>query len=243
MATIPNPGAVDDSELVDQHLLLAGKLHQKTLELETLRAEFDKRVAERTAELAAENAKLVEEVRARRRAESRLQAMVDRDSLTGLYNRRYFEQAVAREIARARRERASFGIVFADADNFKEVNDAHGHAAGDAVLVTLGRHLQSCVRMEDIVSRYGGEEFIVLLVRAGLEGIVVAAERMRSGVTALHVPASGQPVSAPTLSIGAAAWPDHGRDAEALIRAADAALDRAKRAGRNRVEVAGPESA
>jgi diguanylate cyclase (GGDEF)-like protein len=211
--------------------------------LGALNTEIDRRVTERTAALAAENAKLVEEVRTRRRAESRLQAMVDRDSLTGLYNRRYFEQAVSREIARARRERASFGVLFADADNFKALNDAHGHAAGDAVLVTLGRHLQSCVRAEDTVCRYGGEEFILLLVRAGLEGIVVAAERMRSGALTLNVPGHGQPVSAPTLSIGAAAWPEHGKDGDALIRAADAALYRAKRAGRNRVEVAGPGSA
>jgi diguanylate cyclase (GGDEF)-like protein len=208
-----------------------------------LNAEVDKRIAQRTADLAAENAKLVEELRARRRAENRLQAMVDRDALTGLYNRRYFEHAVNREIARARRERASFGVVFVDADNFKELNDNHGHAAGDAVLVSLGRHLQSCVRAEDTVCRYGGEEFVVLLVRAGLEGIVIAAERMRMGVTGLNVPGFSEPLSPPTLSIGTAVWPEHGRDGEALIRAADAALYRAKRAGRNRVEVAAPTPA
>lgn len=103
--------------------------------------------------------------------------------------------------------------------------------------------VQSCVRAEDTVCRYGGEEFVILLVRASLDGIVVAAERMRSGVIMLSVPGFRQPVSAPTLSIGTAVWPEHGRDGDALIRAADAALYRAKRAGRNRVEVAGPEGA
>jgi diguanylate cyclase (GGDEF)-like protein len=202
---------------------------------------LEKHVAERTVELAADNTKLVEEVRQRRRAQARLQAMVDRDSLTGLYNRRYFDQAVAREIARAKRERATFGVAFADADNFKELNDVHGHAAGDAVLVTLGHHLQACVRTEDIVCRYGGEEFVVLLVRANTEGIVIAAERMRAGVNALRIPGFAASLLPPTLSIGTAVWPDHGHDSGALIRAADAALYRAKRAGRNRVEMATPQ--
>jgi diguanylate cyclase (GGDEF)-like protein len=239
LSSAAKPVPVDGAELVDRHLrFMTDKLHQKFAELETLSGKLDKRVTERTAELAAQNAKLVEEVRTRRRTESRLQAMVDRDSLTGLYNRRYFEQAVSREIARAKRGRASFGVLFADADHFKELNDAHGHAAGDAVLVTLGRHLQSCVRAEDIVCRYGGEEFVVLLVRANRDGIVVAAERMRNGVISLRVQGFGQTLSPPTLSIGTAVWPEHGHDGEALMRAADAALYRAKRAGRNRVEVA-----
>jgi diguanylate cyclase (GGDEF)-like protein len=231
-----HPGAVESTQLVNQHLrLMTDKLHQNFVELEALNAELDKRVVERTADIAATNARLVEEVRMRREAESRLQGLVDRDSLTGLYTRRYFEEAVSREIARARRDQASFGVLFADADHFKELNDAHGHAAGDAVLVTLGRHLQSCVRAEDTVCRYGGEEFVILLVRVSLDGIVLAAERMRSGVIMLSVPGFRQPV------IGTAVWPEHGRDGDALIRAADAALYRAKRAGRNRVEVAGPE--
>ena len=98
------------------------------------------------------------------------------------------------------------------------------------------------MRAEDTVCRYGGEDLVILLVRASLDGIVVAAERMRSWVVMLSVPGFRQPVSAPTLSIGTAIWPEHGRDGEALIRAADAALYRAKRAGRNRVEMAGPET-
>jgi len=234
---------VESSGLVDRHLrLITDKLHQKFDEMEALSAELDRRVAERTAELAAHNATLVEEVRARRRAENRLQALVDRDSLTGLYNRRYFEQAVSREIARARRERVSFGLLFADADHFKDLNDTHGHAAGDAVLVSLSRYLLSCVRAEDTVCRYGGEEFVVLLVRASLDGMIVAAERMRNGAISLRVQGHGPVICAPTLSIGTAIWPEHGGDGEALIRAADAALYRAKRGGRNRVEVAGPTS-
>ena len=233
------PEGGEGAELAARHLrLLTDKVHRKAAELESSGSELDRRIAERTAELAAENTKLVKEVRARRRAEFRLQALVDRDSLTGLYNRRFFEQSVAREIARARRERAGFGVVFADADHFKELNDVHGHAAGDAVLVTLGRHLQSCVRAEDIVCRYGGEEFVVLLVRAGMDGIAGVAERIRAGANALRIPGFDAALLSPTLSIGTAVWPEHGHDGGALMRAADAALYRAKRAGRNRVEMA-----
>jgi diguanylate cyclase (GGDEF)-like protein/PAS domain S-box-containing protein len=162
-----------------------------------------------------------------------------RDSLTGLFNRRYMEESLDREIRRAAREGYGLGVLLADLDNFKQLNDAFGHAAGDAVLRQIGRYLSTSVRGEDIACRFGGEEFVLILPKASLDDTYRRAEGLREGIKAgpLAEPADLYPTS--TMSIGVAAYPEHGTTAAQLILAADSAMYLAKGQGRDRVVVAG----
>lgn len=162
-----------------------------------------------------------------------LRRQVIRDPLTDLYNRRFMEEALDREMRRARRQRGPLGVVILDIDHFKHLNDTEGHPAGDAVLRHLGKLLLRRVRGEDIVCRYGGEEFVLILPDTTLEGCYQLAEELRQAVESLRVSHF-----AVTASFGVAAFPDHGRTPQALVHAADEALYEAKAAGRNRVTVA-----
>ncbi len=161
------------------------------------------------------------------------------DPLTGLFNRRYMEDTLEREIRRVQRKQAPLGIIMVDLDHFKRFNDSFGHEAGDTLLQAVGIFLQSNIRQEDIACRYGGEEFILILPEASQEITRVRAERLRQGVENLQVEYHGQSIGPVTVSLGVAIFPDHGKDGEALIRAADTALYRSKQGGRNRVMIAG----
>jgi diguanylate cyclase (GGDEF)-like protein len=161
-----------------------------------------------------------------------------RDELTGLYNRRFLEDALDREIRRAVRENRPLGVMMIDLDHFKRFNDAYGHAAGDFVLRLVGDYLQANVRAEDIACRYGGEEFAILLPKASAEDTERRARTLREGSSSLRPLDAGPRFPAVTLSIGVAAYPEHGGNGESVLRAADQALYRAKAAGRDRVEVA-----
>jgi diguanylate cyclase (GGDEF)-like protein len=161
-----------------------------------------------------------------------------RDPLTGLFNRRYMEETLERELRRARRGNRSMGVLMLDLDRFKQLNDTAGHEAGDAFLRELGELLQRSLRREDIPCRHGGEEFVVVLPDASLEDARRRAEQLREGIKLLRTPYKGGIVGPLSASIGVAAYPEHGSTGEALIRTADAALYRAKREGRDRVMVA-----
>ncbi len=161
-----------------------------------------------------------------------------RDSLTGLFNRRYMDESLGREISRALRKGHTLGIIMFDIDHFKNFNDTHGHEAGDAVLRELGAFLLKQFRSEDIVCRFGGEEFIIILLGASLDNARKRSEALRKAVKQLDVYHRGTLLNKITLSIGVAAFPDHGNDAETLLRAVDQALYRAKNEGRDRVVVA-----
>jgi diguanylate cyclase (GGDEF)-like protein/PAS domain S-box-containing protein len=161
------------------------------------------------------------------------------DPLTGLFNRRYMEETLEREILRVRRKEAPLGIIMLDIDHFKKFNDSCGHEAGDTLLQFLGNFLQANIRQEDIACRYGGEEFILIMPEAPLEVTRLRAEKLRQGVEKLQVEYQGRPLGPVTVSLGVAVFPDHGNNGEALIRAADAALYRGKQGGRNRVMTAG----
>lgn len=165
-----------------------------------------------------------------------------RDPLTGLFNRRYMDEALAREIHRARRHAGTVGVMLVDIDHFKAFNDTFGHQAGDALLRVVGAHLQSHIRSDDIACRYGGEEFLIILV--GVDGAMLLqrAEDLRAGIAQLSVAHRGQQLGPVTVSVGAALFPQHGDTAAEVIQAADAALYRAKQTGRNRVIVAAPAS-
>ena len=161
-----------------------------------------------------------------------------RDGLTGLFNRRYLEASLDREINRAERHQRPLSIIMTDVDHFKKFNDNYGHETGDAVLREVGGLLQSLSRKADVACRYGGEEFILILPDASLEDATLKAEQMREAIRNLEVRHHRETVGPVTLSIGVASFPEHGAGGDALIAAADAALYRAKGAGRDRVVVA-----
>ncbi len=166
----------------------------------------------------------------------RLQSI--RDPLTGLFNRRYLEETLAREERRAVRAQTSIGIIVFDVDHFKRFNDSYGHDAGDAVLRALGSLLQTHVRDGDIACRYGGEEFVIALPGASLAITTERAEALRKLTEKLPALLSGRSPGEITISLGAAAYPDHGMTWQEAIGAADKALYKAKHEGRNRVVVA-----
>jgi diguanylate cyclase (GGDEF)-like protein len=161
-----------------------------------------------------------------------------RDPLTGLFNRRYMDESFGREISRAVRKGHTLGIIMFDIDHFKDFNDTHGHDAGDAVLRELGTFLLGQFRGEDIVCRFGGEEFILILPDASQDDTYKRAESLSEAVKQLAVYHRDTLLNKITLSIGVAIFPDHGEDAEALLRAVDQALYRAKNKGRDQVVVA-----
>jgi diguanylate cyclase (GGDEF)-like protein len=160
------------------------------------------------------------------------------DQLTGLFNRRYMEESLVRELRRATREKYSLGLLMMDLDHFKDLNDGFGHSAGDLMLRTVGGYLGTAVRGDDIACRYGGEEFVVILPRASVEDTRRRAEALREGMKSLKLEPSGPPLPSVTMSIGVACAPIHGETREALIHAADVALYRAKAQGRDQVVVA-----
>jgi diguanylate cyclase (GGDEF)-like protein len=168
-------------------------------------------------------------------SEARLRELAIRDPLTGLFNRRYLEEMLAIEMIRARRKNYQIGVIMADIDHFKQFNDVHGHAAGDVVLVQIANLLRTLVRSSDVTCRYGGEEFIIILPEASMDITRLRADLMRESAGKLHIQYEGQTLKAVTLSLGVAIFPDHGSTMDVLLAAADTALYRAKRSGRNRV--------
>jgi diguanylate cyclase (GGDEF)-like protein/PAS domain S-box-containing protein len=167
-----------------------------------------------------------------------LRAQSVKDPLTGLYNRRYLEETLQREIRRAVRAKQSLGILILDLDHFKKFNDTYGHEAGDAVLREAGGFFARSIRVEDTVCRFGGEEFVIILPTASLEAASVRAECIRSKLREMTVHHHGQSLGMITVSVGAAAFPRHGASPKELLAAADAALYEAKKRGRDRVEKA-----
>jgi diguanylate cyclase (GGDEF)-like protein len=161
-----------------------------------------------------------------------------RDALTGLYNRRYLEEVMDREIRRAGRAGQSLGVLMLDLDHFKRFNDTYGHDAGDAVLREAAAFLLKNVRAEDFVCRFGGEEFVVILPTADLEGARTRGERLQTKMRELSILHQGRSLGMVTFSVGVAAFPEHGMSPKELMAAADAAMYEAKRGGRDRVMVA-----
>jgi diguanylate cyclase (GGDEF)-like protein len=164
------------------------------------------------------------------------------DGMTELHNYRYFEMRLKEEILRHTRNKQGVSLIILDVDHFKNYNDTLGHQAGDEVLRQLGGILKHTVRENDIVSRYGGEEFAVILPSVGKEGVIILAERIRSHVADAefkdeHV----QPLGKLTVSIGTASLPLDASDSTDLIYKADTALYAAKHSGRNCVRQYSPE--
>jgi diguanylate cyclase (GGDEF)-like protein len=166
-----------------------------------------------------------------------------RDPLTGLFNRRYMEEALARDLRRAARNEECVAVLMFDIDQFKQFNDTFGHHAGDTVLRALGDLLSRQTRGQDIACRYGGEEFVVLLAGTSIDDARKLAELLRHELKQLTVQHAGQVLGRISASIGISAFPGHATTAEELLRAADQALYRAKAQGRDRVVVAIPAKA
>jgi diguanylate cyclase (GGDEF)-like protein/PAS domain S-box-containing protein len=165
-----------------------------------------------------------------------LQELAVRDSLTGLYNRRYLDETLEREVSRARREGNPLALVMLDIDYFKRVNDTYGHQVGDEALRMLATTLLADVRTEDVACRYGGEEFLILLPNMPLETAIQRAEAWRQAIEELSVALGNFHITF-TISLGVAAYPEHGKTPDDLTRCADQALYRAKHEGRNQVSV------
>jgi diguanylate cyclase (GGDEF)-like protein len=165
-----------------------------------------------------------------------LEQEVQRDGLSGLYNRGFFDQALAQSVAAARREERPVSLILFDVDHFKDVNDSYGHQVGDKVLAGIAKILGSRLRPTDVCARYGGEEFVLLLPDTDTVGAAVVAERLRQRVADLAHDIGNGAVLRATVSAGyASIQPGSQATAELLLASADAAMYAAKRAGRNRV--------
>ncbi|WP_078033307.1 diguanylate cyclase [Massilia sp. KIM] len=171
-------------------------------------------------------------------AQVALEQLATRDGLTGLANRRCFDDTLHAEWARALRQQQPLSLLMVDVDNFKAYNDAHGHLGGDECLKRVAKAVASEMRANDLVARYGGEEFAVILPNQSLKGAAIVAERIRARVEQLQLPCRFGGGKHVTVSIGAAtaiAGPDN--TASQLVAIADAALYRAKHLGRNRISL------
>lgn len=234
---IPKPWDEPDLRLAVENLLrqyrlnrenraLLEELNARNRELERMNQILEQKVAERTRELAEANARLAQ--------------LAVTDGLTGLYNHRHFHERLALEIERSGRNGLPLALFMIDVDHFKKYNDRHGHPAGDEVLRQVARLLADGRRVNDFCARYGGEEFAIVLVDTPKLTAAQVAEKLRQRILEHPFPnESSQPGGQLTVSIGVAAFPDDAGDAEALVRCADAALYRAKAAGRNCVVLAG----
>jgi two-component system cell cycle response regulator len=190
------------------------------------------------------DAELIARVRAAARAshlrgqllarETRLEQLVFNDELTGLWNRRFLQRRLGAELHAARRHGHGLSVAMVDVDHFKAVNDEHGHQVGDETLVVVAQRLTQAVRTEDVVGRWGGEEFLAIRPRIDSEGAQAVAERIRRDVAGSPVGPQGISI---TVSVGCATLEDE-PSADLLLRRADEALYAAKRAGRNAVVVA-----
>jgi diguanylate cyclase (GGDEF)-like protein/PAS domain S-box-containing protein len=201
------------------------------------KAQFELAFRKQTEESLREaNRSMLQQVREITALQEQLQEQALRDPVTGLYNRRFLNESLPREIARADRDGAPLGVIMMDLDHFKLINDAYGHIKGDRALVALGELLNAKTRTSDIACRYGGEEFCLILPGATATAVAERAEELRAAFEQIEVQADDATFHV-TISLGASIFPLHGSTSEELLTRADQALYDAKQAGRNRVVI------
>ena len=183
---------------------------------------------------------VIRDITKRKESEQKLISQAIRDPLTGLFNRRYLEESLERELSKAQRHGNPLAIIMLDADHFKMFNDTYGHLAGDKILRNMGKQLVTYSRKEDIACRYGGEEFVLVLPETTLQVATHRAEDLRKAIeSGKKMTYKRQTLPTVTISLGVAVFPDHGKKVNELINAADKALYVAKEQGRNQVIIAG----
>ena len=198
-------------------LSIGSTAYERALKLRSTREELKRRIAEIDA------------------LQVQLREQANRDPLTGLYNRRYLQSTMEREMARSTRGEATLCVMLLDLDLFKSINDRYGHLAGDEVILSMAKMLSTESRQDDVPCRYGGEEFMLLMPQMTLETARLRAEEWRRRFATMTIDVGGGHRIGTTVSIGIAEFPTHGRTAQALIECADQALYQAKSAGRDRV--------
>ena len=198
-------------------LSIGSTAYERALKLRSTREELKRRIAEIDA------------------LQVQLREQANRDPLTGLYNRRYLQSTMEREMARSTRVEAPLCVMLLDLDLFKSINDRYGHLAGDEVILSMAKMLSSESRQDDVPCRYGGEEFMLLMPKMTLETAQQRAEEWRRRFATMTIAVGGGKHIGTTVSIGIAEFPTHGRTAQSLIECADQALYQAKSAGRDRV--------
>ncbi len=216
---------------------ILGLLHLRCADPEHHAAEGDPRRLEERERVARSAAEYLGLAIANMRLREALRQQSIRDPLTNLYNRRYLEETLTREVLRAGRQKASISVMMIDVDRFKQFNDNHGHEAGDAMLRALATFLSKSARGGDVACRYGGEEFVLVLTDTAIESAVGRAEELRDGAKRVRARFAGQEIGALAISIGLAAYPVNALTRDALLAAADTALYEAKEAGRDCVVI------
>jgi diguanylate cyclase (GGDEF)-like protein/PAS domain S-box-containing protein len=201
-------------------------------------AETEQKARESLKRLAVAAASQIALSHANLRLRETLREQSIRDPLTGLFNRRFLQESLDKELQRAKRKKRSLAILFLDLDNFKCFNDTFGHDAGDSVLQSMAETFRSQFRAEDVICRYGGEEFAVILPESSIQDAVKRAEALRLTAKGLKLAHRGVPLDPVTLSIGIVVFPDHGENAQELLERADKCLYQSKANGRDRVTAA-----
>ncbi|MGH8184459.1 MAG: diguanylate cyclase [Rhodanobacteraceae bacterium] len=238
----PHPGADDQAAPICPHLVQAGVIADRSLcvplnsqgqVLGVLSISVREALTPETRRLAATAADQLALALANLQLQASLRTQSIRDPLTSLFNRRYLEASLPRELLRAGRRKGGLSVLMFDLDHFKRYNDTQGHDAGDALLGAFGALLAQSCRGEDMPCRFGGEEFTTVLVDADHAQALARAEAIRKATAELVVRYRGGTLPPATVSIGVASLPEHGDTPEVLFRMADQALYRAKRLGRN----------
>ena len=237
---IPNPACAHSGHRVPQHAICV-PLSAQNENLGNLHISSNKI---RDAKVVDEEQKFIEDIAnslalalGNLRLREKLHTLSIRDALTGLFNRRYLDETLPREINRAERSHSELSVLLFDIDRFKKINDTFGHDAGDLVLSNLSAVVLASIRESDIACRYGGDEFIIILPDTSIETAEKRAETLRNNIAIMELDYKGEAIDKITTSIGLATYPQHGTKRDTLIKSADDAAYRAKKSGLNQVAV------